>query len=70
MGGGIVVDEAYECSNFWRSNDSDERGCTNLTKKIVGSSTDHIVEQFKNFVERVRMTFSLASGTLGVSLLL
>eukprot|EP00750_Incisomonas_marina_P013672 INCI17519.3.p1 GENE.INCI17519.3~~INCI17519.3.p1 ORF type:complete len:485 (+),score=46.28 INCI17519.3:157-1455(+) len=52
VGGGIVVDEAYECSNFWRSNDSDERGCTNLTKKIVGSSTDHIVEQFKNFVER------------------
>lgn len=58
MGGGIVVNEAYECANFWRRNDSDERGCTNFSTKIAGSSTDRVVDQFKDFVERVSSSFT------------
>ena len=54
VGGGIRVNESFDCANYWEPNATDAlgRGVTNLTQKLEGDDGDYIVAEFEDFVSR------------------
>ena len=62
VGGGMRTNESYGCMNYWKSNKSDPRGCTNLTHKIEGSDGDYLVQKFADFVEKVGPSWLVLIG--------
>ena len=54
VGGGIYVNESFDCANYWFPNASDvaRGGISNWTTKIAGDDGDFLLARFDNFVKR------------------
>jgi len=58
VGGGIYVNESFDCANYWfpssEDNDRDDSNHlpVNLTEKLAGDDGDYIVDVFDDFVGR------------------
>ena len=54
VGGGIFVNESFDCANYWFPNGSHTAcgGVSNWTAKIEGDDGDFLLGQFDNFVGR------------------
>ena len=54
VGGGIYVNESFDCANYWEPNASDVlgRGVTNYSVKITGDDGDYLFGALHEFVGR------------------
>ena len=50
VGGGIYVNESFDCANYWFPSSGAVGGVTNLTQKLEGDDGDFLIARLDDFI--------------------